>query len=71
MAIIEQHSSNINIKVLNMENLGVTELKLKEMMSIDGGKPVSYYLGYALGALAGTAVSFVAGLIGGLEAKHI
>jgi hypothetical protein len=53
-----------------MENLGITELRLTEMMAIDGGKPFSYYLGFAVGAIAGTTVSFVAGLIAGLEGSQ-
>jgi hypothetical protein len=53
-----------------MENLAVTELKLDEMMAIDGGKAFSYYLGYAIGAIGGTTVSFVAGLLAGLEGEH-
>jgi hypothetical protein len=54
-----------------MENLPVTELTLKEMTAIDGGQPLSYYLGFAIGAIAGTAVSFISGLKGGLEGQHI
>ncbi|MBK7710507.1 MAG: hypothetical protein IPN67_19395 [Bacteroidales bacterium] len=54
-----------------MESLAVTELTFDEMIAIDGGKPLSYYLGYAVGAVAGTTVSFVAGLIGGLTGEHI
>jgi hypothetical protein len=46
-----------------MENLAVTELNLNEMMAIEGGKPFSYYLGFAIGAIGGTTVSFVAGLV--------
>ena len=53
-----------------MENLAVTELKLNEMMAIDAGKPFSYYLGFAIGAIGGTTVSFVAGLVAGLEGEH-
>jgi hypothetical protein len=53
-----------------MENLAVTELKLYEMMAIDGGKTFSYYLGYAIGSIGGTTVSFVAGLLAGLEGEH-
>ena len=54
-----------------MERLSVIELKLDEMIAIDGGKPIGYYLGFAIGAIAGTTVSFVSGLFGGLEGKHI
>lgn len=53
-----------------MKNLEVTELELNEMIAIDGGRPLSYYLGFAIGAIGGTSVSFVAGLIGGLEGEH-
>ena len=54
-----------------MEKLSVIELKLNEMIAIDGGKPLGYYLGYAVGAVAGTTVSFVAGIFGGLQGVHI
>ena len=53
-----------------MGSLALTELKLNEMIAIEGGQPLSYYLGYAVGAIAGTTVSFVAGLFAGLEGKH-
>jgi hypothetical protein len=53
-----------------MENLNVTELTLNEMLAIDAWKPFSYYLGFALGSIGGTAVSFVAGVIAGLEGEH-
>jgi hypothetical protein len=54
-----------------MENLGMAELELNEMIAIDGGQSLSYYLGFAIGAITGTAVSFVAGVVGGLEGRHI
>lgn len=54
-----------------MENLAVTELTINEMIAIEGGQPLVYYLGFAVGAIGGTAVSFVAGLLGGIEGKHI
>jgi hypothetical protein len=54
-----------------MVNLGVTELSLDEMLAIEGGRSLSYYLGFALGAIAGTTVSFVAGVIGGIQGQHI
>ena len=54
-----------------MENITLTELTLNEMTAIDGGQALIYYLGYAVGAAAGTAVSFFSGLIGGLEGQHI
>ena len=53
-----------------MESLNFTQLTLDEMIAIDGGKPFSYYLGFALGSIGGTAVSFVAGVIAGLEGAH-
>ena len=54
-----------------MERLSVIELELDEMITIDGGKSLGYYLGYAVGAIAGTTVSFVAGVFGGLQGVHI
>jgi hypothetical protein len=59
------------IKSIFMENHAVTELTLNEMIAVEGGQPLSYYLGFAIGAVAGTAVSFVSGLVGGLEGHHI
>jgi hypothetical protein len=53
-----------------MENFAVSELSLNELIAIDGGKPVGYYFGYALGVISGTTISFVAGLIAGLEGEH-
>ena len=50
----------------------MTELTLNEMIAIDGGQPLIYYVGFAVGAVAGTAVSFVSGLLGGIEgATHL
>ena len=54
-----------------MERLSVIELELNEMIAIDGGRPFSYYLGFAIGAVAGTTVSFFSGIAGGLEGRHI
>jgi hypothetical protein len=54
-----------------MERLSVIDLGLDEMITISGGKPLGYYLGYAVGAVAGTTVSFVAGIFGGLQGVHI
>jgi len=49
-----------------MEKFGVIELSINEMIVIDGGKTVSYYIGFTVGALAGTIVSFLAGFGAGL-----
>jgi hypothetical protein len=54
-----------------MERLSVVELELNEMIAIVGGKSIVYYLGFAIGAIAGTTVSFCAGIVGGLEGEHI
>lgn len=51
-----------------MEN--ISELSFEEMMVIEGGRPISYYIGYAIGAVTGTALSLVAGLANGLEGEH-
>ena len=54
-----------------MENLEILELSLNEMLTIEGGKPISYYIGFALGAIAGTTVSLLSGFAGGLNGQHI
>lgn len=53
-----------------MEKFGVIELTSKEMISIDGGKTFSYYLGLVVGATVGTVVSFVKGITDGIDGKH-
>jgi hypothetical protein len=53
-----------------MENYGVIELSSKEMISIDGGKSLSYYLGLVVGAVVGTAVALVKGIQDGVDGKH-
>jgi hypothetical protein len=50
-----------------MEKFGVIELTSKEMISIDGGRSLSYYLGMFIGATAGTAVALVKGVIDGID----
>jgi hypothetical protein len=54
-----------------MKSLALTELTSEEMIAIDGGKPYTYYIGLAIGATVGTAVSFIAGLLGGLSGEHL
>ena len=53
-----------------MEKYGVIELTSKEMVSIDGGKTFSYYLGSVIGATAGIAVSLIKGLQDGIDGHH-
>ena len=53
-----------------MENFGVIELTSNEMISIDGGKTLSYYLGLIIGATAGTIVSLVKGFQDGVDGQH-
>ena len=53
-----------------MKNLYVTELTFDEMMAIEGGRQLSYWVGFAIGAIAGTTVSFVAVLVAGIEGEH-
>jgi hypothetical protein len=53
-----------------MENLGIVELTSKEMISIDGGKSLSYYLGLVVGATVGTVVSLVKGIQDGIDGHH-
>jgi len=53
-----------------MENFGVIELTSNEMISTDGGKTLSYYLGLIIGATAGTIVSLVKGFQDGVDGQH-
>jgi hypothetical protein len=53
-----------------MENLGIIELTSKEMISIDGGKSLSYYFGMVIGAAAGVVVSLVKGIEDGMNGQH-
>jgi hypothetical protein len=53
-----------------MEKTLVRELTYFEMVTIDGGKPVSYYIGFAIGAAAGTFVSLLLGIFDGVEGNH-
>jgi len=53
-----------------MENLGIIELTSTEMISIDGGKSLSYYVGLVIGAAAGTVVSLLKGIEDGLNGQH-
>jgi hypothetical protein len=54
-----------------MENFGVIELSSNEMIAIDGGKSLAYYLGYGIGYVYGEVVCFLAGIGGGLNNHHI
>jgi hypothetical protein len=56
--------------LLNMENYSVIELTSEEMISIDGGKTFSYYVGLVIGATAGTIVSLVKGFQDGVDGHH-
>jgi hypothetical protein len=58
------------LKLSIMENFGVIELTSKEMIFIDGGKTLSYYLGLIVGATVGTAVALVKGIQDGVDGKH-
>jgi hypothetical protein len=53
-----------------MEKFGVIELTSKEMVSIDGGKTFSYYLGLVIGATAGTVIALIKGVQDGLDGHH-
>ena len=58
----------LNLNIMN--KFGVIELSINEMIVIDGGKTVSYYIGFTVGAIAGTVVSFLAGFGAGLTDNH-
>lgn len=51
-----------------MEN--ISELSIEEMIVIEGGRPISYYIGFAIGAVGGTAFSLIVGIANGLEGEH-
>jgi patatin-like phospholipase/acyl hydrolase len=53
-----------------MEKFGVIELSSKEMISIEGGKTLCYYLGLIAGATVGTIVSLVKGVQDGYDNTH-
>lgn len=53
-----------------MEKFEVVELTHLEMISIDGGKTLSYYIGMFVGATIGTAVSLVKGFQDGIDGHH-
>ena len=61
---------NLNKKNLIMEKFEVTELTLDEMILIDGGRTISYYIGLVIGATVGTAVSLIKGIQDGLDGHH-
>jgi hypothetical protein len=58
------------LKLSIMENFGIIELTSKEMLSIDGGKSLSYYLGLFIGATVGTAVALIKGFEDGVDGHH-
>jgi hypothetical protein len=53
-----------------MEKFGVIDLTSTEMISIDGGKTLSYYLGLVIGATFGTVVSLIKGVQDGVDGHH-
>jgi hypothetical protein len=53
-----------------MENYGVVELSSKEMVSIDGGRSLMYYLGLVIGATVGTVVALIKGIQDGVDGQH-
>jgi hypothetical protein len=53
-----------------MEKFGVIELSSQEMISVEGGKSLSYYVGLVIGTAAGTVVSLLKGIEDGLNGQH-
>jgi hypothetical protein len=53
-----------------MEKFGVAELTSEEMILIDGGKTLSYYLGLVIGTTVGTAVALIKGFQDGIDGHH-
>jgi hypothetical protein len=45
-----------------MENFHLIELSSNEMLAIEGGKSLAYYLGYGVGYLCGEVVTFLGGV---------
>ena len=50
-----------------MEKFGVIELSTNEMIAIDGGKSLGYYLGYAIGFVCGEVVTLLGGIADALH----
>ncbi len=55
----------------NLNELGVIDLSIDELISTDGGKPWTYYVSYAAGLIWGTTVCLFAGISGGIKEEHI
>jgi hypothetical protein len=53
-----------------MEKLEIVELSHLEMISIDGGKSLSYYVGMFVGATVGNVVAIIKGFKDGLSEHH-
>jgi hypothetical protein len=55
------------INYFRMKKVEETELTLHEMMAINGGKDLGYYLGYMIGYACGEVVCFLAGVGAGIS----
>ena len=53
-----------------MEKFEITELTTDEMILIDGGRTLSYYIGLVIGATVGTAVALIKGFEDGFDGQH-
>jgi hypothetical protein len=52
-----------------METYGVIELTRDQMVLIEGGKPLSYWIGYVAGFISGTITSLAAGFKDGVSGE--
>jgi hypothetical protein len=53
-----------------MEKSILIELSRRELMTIEAGKPIEYYLGYYIGGTIGTFESLIGGFIDGLKGEY-
>jgi hypothetical protein len=53
-----------------MEKFRLVELTSNEMISIDGGRSFNYYVGWFIGAAAGTVVALIKGFEDGVDGHH-
>jgi hypothetical protein len=45
-----------------MKKIRLIELSSEEIISIEGGKPIGYYMGYAIGFVCGEVTTFLGGI---------
>lgn len=53
-----------------MDNTNIIQLSHEELMTIEAGKSIAYYLGVFVGAAVGTFESLVVGITDGYKDEH-